>query len=318
MRLIFMGTGPFAEPTLRHLYQSAHRVAAVVTQPERPAHGRRGAAKSPVRLLAEEHGTPILDPLNVNDAEAQASIRRFEPDLLVVADYGQILSAGVVALAAQGAINLHGSLLPKYRGAAPVNWALYHGETETGVSVFHITPRVDAGPILAQARLAIDPDETAVELEARLAELGAPLVCRVVDDLAAGRTSAIDQDPESASRARRLRKSDGIIHWSRSAVDIKNQVRALKPWPGTFTYWHREGASPLRLILDRVEPVEFAADEPPGTVLEAGDGRFVVATGEGELAILSVQPAGKRTLSAAEFLRGYHVRRGDRLGPSEE
>lgn len=316
MRILMMGTGPFAAPTFQALYDTPHEVLALVTQPVRTQQGRRELATSPMRLVAQEHGTPILDPESINTDEARARLAEFRPDLFIVADYGQILSAETLAVAPLGGINLHGSLLPKYRGAAPINWALYRGDAETGVTVIHMTPRVDAGPTLAQARTAIDPDENAVELEARLAALGAPLVCQTIDELAAGHTRSLPQDPAQASPARRLRKTDGEIRWSRSAQEIKNQIRALEPWPKTYTFWHRPGGAPLRLILGRsaVFPGE-ASDAQPGTVIDASDGKLSVSTGSGALAILEVQPAGKRLLSSQEFLRGYPVKAGERFGP---
>ena len=314
MRLIMMGTGPFAVPTFRALYDTPHEVLALVTQPARSRRGGREAPKNPMRQAAEERGTPVLDPENVNTDEVREALAAFKPDLFVVADYGQILSSETLAVAPLGGVNLHGSLLPKYRGAAPINWALYRGDAETGVTVIHMTPQVDAGPCLAQARTAIDPDENAVELESRLAELGAPLICRTIDDLAAGRVRPIVQDKAQASPARRLRKTDGAIDWSRTAQQIKNQIRALEPWPKTYTFWRRTGGEPLRLILGRCQvQADRASGVEPGTVLAADRGELSIATGAGALVLLELQPAGKRLLGAEEFLRGYPVQPGDRF-----
>lgn len=309
------GTGPFAVPTLRALYDSGHIVAALVTQPPRAARGHRPPAASPMRQLAESRQTPILDPDNVNTDEAVAALSALSPDLFIVADYGQILAPRTLAAAPRGGINLHGSLLPKYRGAAPINWALYRGETETGVTVIQMTPRIDAGPRLAQARLAIEPDETAPQLERRLAELGAPLVCRVIDALARGTIEPLPQDAAQATSARRLRKSDGEVDWSRAAEAIRNQVRALEPWPRTATWWHRPEGDPLRLILCRTHVVPEPATAPAGTVVRASAGQLHVATGQGVLALDEVQPAGKRAMSSAEFLRGHPLTVASRLGP---
>jgi methionyl-tRNA formyltransferase len=314
MRLIVMGTGPFAAPTFRALYDTPHEVLALVTQPRRARPGREPPA-SPMRAVAAEHGTPILDPEKINVDQVRAELAKFAPELFIVADYGQILSAKTLEIALRGGINLHGSLLPKYRGAAPINWALYHGEAQTGVTVIHMTPRVDAGPALAQARTPIDPEENALELEARLAALGAGLVCRTIDDLAAGRAQALPQDQALASPAPRLQKTDGEIDWSRSAREIKNQIRALEPWPKTYTFWRRAGGAPLRLILGRcdVRPPAIS-NSAPGTVVEAQGEQFLVAAGDEALAIRELQPAGKRLLAAGEFLRGYPVRAGERFG----
>jgi methionyl-tRNA formyltransferase len=315
LRLVMMGTGPFAVPTFRALYDTRHTVAALVTQPPRPPQGNRPAPVNPMRQVALEHGTPVFDPKSVNTPESLVALAQLEPDLFVVADYGQILSSEVLALPRLGGINLHGSLLPKYRGAAPINWAVYFGDEVTGVTVIHMTPRIDAGPCIAQASTPIDPQETAVELEARLAALGAPLVYQAIERLAQGDIASLTQDPAQASPARRLRKTDSEVDWSRSAEQIRNQIRALEPWPRTSTFWHRAGMPPVRLILGRATAQNVSGDAKPGTVLTAGREGLIVATGRGSLQLDEVQPAGKRMLAAAEFLRGYPVRPGDFFGP---
>jgi len=243
---------------------------------------------------------------------------------LVVCDYGEILTPDTLAVARLGGVNLHASLLPKYRGAAPINWAIYYGERETGVTVIQMTPGLDAGPCIAQRRTPIDPDETAVDVETRLAGQGAELVCQSIADLEAGRAEPITQDARSATKAPRLKKTDGLVDWSRTARQINNQVRAMQPWPGTYTFWQRPDGEPLRLILARTRVVDAegegaagegaAGDETtPGAVLEAAE-RLVVATGCGALELVDLQPAGKRALAAAEFLRGYRVEAGQSFG----
>jgi len=309
-----MGTGPFAIPTLERLYKSEHVVVALVTRPVRTAAGRIQPPPSPMRAAAEANETIVIDPESVNDAAARAKLAEFRPDLLVVCDYGQILSPDTLAVARLGGINLHASLLPKYRGAAPINWALYNGETETGVSVIHMTPQLDAGPVIAVAKTPVAADETAVELEARLAALGAPLVIQSIAELAAGRAKPILQDYSLATRAPRLKKTDGQVRWNRLATAIRNQVRAMQPWPKTYTFWRRPQAEPLRLILERVSIVPNLTAAASGTVIEAVENRLVVATGDKGLAIERLQPAGKRVLTAQEFLRGYPVRVGERFG----
>jgi methionyl-tRNA formyltransferase len=314
MRLVMMGTGPFAAPTFRGLYDTRHEILALVTQPPRAVHGQ--VQHNPMRQVAEEHGTPVLDPPDINAPSEQARLAQLAPDLFIVADYGQILAPTTLAIAPHGGINLHGSLLPKYRGAAPINWAIYNGERETGVTVIHMTPRVDAGPCLLQASTEIGPDETAPELETRLAELGAPLVSQAMELLTTGQAPALPQDPTRASRARRLRKSDGAVDWRRPAEAIRNQVRAFEPWPKTFTFWHREGSEPTRLILGEVAVVKAVSEssQPPGTILTAAGDELIVLTGDSLLALRSLQPAGKRMMSAEEFLRGHALNPGSRLG----
>jgi methionyl-tRNA formyltransferase len=198
-----------------------------------------------------------------------------------------------------------------------VNWAVYHGETETGVSIIHMTPRLDAGPVIAQARTPIGADETAELLEVRLAEIGADLIPETIRSLEAGTSHPIPQDALLASKAPRLKKTDGQIDWTRPAVAIKNHIRAVQPWPKADTYWHRPGGVPLRLIVGPVTVVKSPSPTAPsGRVLVASDDDLVIAAGEGALAITTLQPAGKRMLSAQEFLRGYPVQQGQRFGPA--
>lgn len=313
LRIVMMGTGPFAAPTFAALVESRHEVVLLVTQPIRTVSGRKAPPLSPLRQIAAERGIAIYAPESINTSEAVAELARHRPDLLIVADYGQILAPETLSVAPLGGINLHGSLLPKYRGAAPINWAVYNGEPATGVTVIHVTPRVDAGPCLAQAATPIEPDETAVELESRLAALGAPLILRAIDDLQTGHTTAIAQDKSLATRARRLKKEDGLIDWRRSAQDIKNQVRAMEPWPKAHTQWPRSVGEPLRLIIGRVAVLDESCDATPGTVVRSHGGELALATGAGLLRIEQLQPAGKRMLSADEFLRGYPLVVGERL-----
>jgi len=317
MRLVMMGTGPFAVPTFHALFSTRHKVMALVTQPLRVRRSRHAREIPEIRRIATEHDVPILDPVSVDTTESQAALTGLTPDLFIVADYGQILAPATLAVARLGGINLHGSLLPEYRGAAPINWAIYHGKTETGVTVIHMTPRVDAGPTIAKASTAIDPEETAVDLEVRLAELGAPLVCEAIDQLAVGAATSLPQDPRKATPARRLRKEDGVIDWSRPAAAIKNQVRAFEPWPKSFTFWHHAGGPPLRLIIESVKVRHEASDAPAGTVISTDGGELVAATGESRLVIRELQPAGKRRMTAEQFLCGHAVAAGDRFGPEE-
>jgi len=313
-----MGTGPFAVPTFQQLYEARHDVALLVTKPLRIHRGKDVAPVSAMRDIAHEHATPIFDPESVNTPEAQDRLRKAGADLLVVCDYGQILAPETLAAARLGGINLHGSLLPKYRGAAPINWAIYNGEVETGVTVIHMTPQIDAGPCIAQAAVAIGADETAAELEPRLAEAGAWLVRRTIDAMAEGRLEALPQNPALASKAPRLKKTDGAVDWSRPAADLKNQVRALEPWPRTFTFWHRTVGEPLRMIFGPLDVVESpGSPQPPGTVLEAQGDRLVVASGKDTVAPRSIQLAGKRPMGIAELLRGHPIQPGERFGPEE-
>lgn len=308
MRIVVLGTGPFAVPTLRALAASRHEMVCAVSRPPR---GRRAEA-APVQVASEQLGIEGWLPETVNCDEARAKLAALAADLLVVCDYGEILKRETLAVTRLGGINLHGSLLPKYRGAAPVQWAILNGEAETGNTVIQMTPGLDAGPALGVERIAIDADETAGELESRMADQGASLVLKVVDQLEQGTATPLPQDKSQATKAPRLVKENGLIDWSRSALEIKNQVRALQPWPRAFTHWQRGAEEPLRLIVHRVSLGEAAAAEP-GTVISV-ESQLEVATGNGLLRLEEIQPAGKRVLAADEFLRGYPLRAGDRLG----
>lgn len=307
-----LGTGPFAVPTLEALAKSPHEVALVIA---RPPKGRVAQA-SPVQQTGEQLNLDVWTPESVNLPESQARLTSIQADLLVVCDYGEILRPATLATTRLGGVNLHGSLLPKYRGAAPVQCAILHGEVETGNTVIQMTPGLDAGPCLAQERTPIDPDEDAAMLEARLARLGADLVLRVVDELAAGTAKPVEQDASEASKAPRLAKEQGAIDWSRPAVEIKNLVRAVQPWPRAHTFWHRGDAAPMRINVDRVQLADARSENAAAGQVLAATGRLVVATGDGALELLAVQAAGKRAMSAGEFLRGNRVGVGDRLGPA--
>ena len=315
MRLIMLGTGPFAVPTLQKLAASRHEIAVVITRP--PAG--RNATASPLQRAGESLNLKVWAPATANAPESQSRIASLAPDLLVVCDYGEILRPETLVTARLGGINLHGSLLPKYRGAAPVQWAILNGEPETGNSVIQMTPGLDAGPLLAQQRTPIDPDEDAEQLEARLGAMGAEAVLDVVNKLESGTTQSIAQDKSQASKAPRLKKEQGAVDWSRPAQDIKNQVRGLRPWPRAYTFSHRTGAEPLRVNIDRVATVSATVPTvvtaPPGTILDATE-QLLIAAGGGAIEVLELQPAGKCSMSAAEFIRGYRPRVGDLFGPA--
>lgn len=326
---------------LRALVNSAHEVVAVVVRPPKAPRGRK-VRPGPSQQEAESLGCDVWAPNTVNSDQVHRRIRDAGVELLVVCDYGEILKASTLAVAPRGAINLHGSLLPKYRGAAPVQWAILRGETETGNTVIQLTPGMDAGPILAQERLAIRPGETAGELEARLADAGGDLVLRVVDGIERGEIEPLEQDERLATRAPRLRKADGAIDWTQPAEQIERHVRAMQPWPKAFSDWERPSQEPLRLIFTRVSitrgeapPIVRAGDAgdivvvgkhtgqagehpgdrpPPGLVVEAGP-RLVIEAGQDAIRVDEIQPAGRRPMTADEFLRGYPMQPGQRLVP---
>lgn len=322
MRIVMMGTGTFAEPTLQGLLAGRHEVVGLVTQPDRAVGQERGSTRQSgagMKQIALEHKVPVFQPESVNTPEGVAGLKDFRPELLVVAAYGQILSNDVLAVAPLGGINVHASLLPKYRGAAPIAWAIYHGETRTGVTIIRMSVRLDAGDILAQEAIDIEPDETAGELEARLAPLGAKLALDMVEKLAQGPVAGQPQDRSQVTKAPKLKKEDGIIDWSRPAVGVCNQVRAMQPWPTAYSFFHHAGQPPLRLIVNRTAARENIprSELPAGAVIVPQEaGRLLVAAGGGTVVeVLELQPAGKKRMPAADFLRGHRPQSGDYLGP---
>jgi methionyl-tRNA formyltransferase len=312
--LIMLGTGDFALPTFVRLLDAGHRVAALVTQPDRPQGRKQELIPSRIKQAALARGVRVEQPEDVNAPEALEMVRAIGPDLLVTAAYGQILSADLLAIPRLGGLNLHGSILPAYRGAAPVARAIERGERETGVTVIRMSPRVDAGGMIAFARTEIGPDETAGELEGRLAELGAPWIVEVIAQVVAGTAQVLPQDRSKVTKAPKLRKEDSRIDWSKSDQEVHNLVRAMQPWPTASTSWQPAdvGRAPMRLIVHRTALAEGEGD--PGTVLEAEGDRLIVAAGRGAVRLLVVQLAGKKAMGVAEFLRGHHVFPRDRMG----
>lgn len=302
MRVLFYGTPAFALPTLRALLER-HTVVAVVTQPDRPAGRGQRPHASPVKRLAADRELPILQPERVRDAGWAERLRPFDPDVAVVVAFGQILPREVLAVPRRGSINVHASLLPRYRGAAPVAWAIIRGERESGITTFLMDEGMDTGPILLQQATPIGPEETAGELGARLADLGARLLLDTLERLDA--LTPQPQDERLATRAPRLAKTDGILDWRRPAVELAARVRGVNPWPGATT------PSPVgRLLVWRARAV--AGSGEPG-ILTAAAGTLAVGTGEGLLRPLEVQPENRRAVRWEAFLRGARLAPGTAL-----
>jgi methionyl-tRNA formyltransferase len=317
-----MGTGDFAVPTFESLYGTSqdgtsHQVVGLFTQPDRTGRGHHQSLQNPMKTLALARQTPVFQPENVNAPPALADLRGLKPDLFVVAAYGQILSPELLSIPRLGSINVHASLLPKYRGASPVATAIWNSETETGVSIIQILPRLDAGPILAVSQTPIGPQETAGELEDRLARLAVDLVPPVIQQIAEGRVQPLPQTEAQVTRAPKLKKTMGAIDWTRSAAQIDCQIRAMQPWPNPYTYLHTAGKPPLRVLILAVRPltVRVSAGVPPGTPVLIDKQQLVVEAGQGAVDILKIQPDGKRPMTVAEFLRGRAVTGDDRFGP---
>jgi methionyl-tRNA formyltransferase len=317
VRLVFLGTPAAAVPALRALHAAGHDVAQVITQPDRPA-GRSGTPRfTPVKEAALELGLPVAQPLRVRDATFLATVRGPGADALVVVAYGRILPRSVLEAAPLGAINVHFSLLPKYRGAAPVQWALVNREPVTGVTTMQITEGLDEGPLLLQSAVAIDRGEHAPALTGRLSVLGAGLLLRTLEGVAAGTITAVEQDPSEVSYAPLLRVSDGWADFRRTAREMEGRIRGLDPWPGVWAW--RQGRR-IRLVEGEALPGEETLAGTPaeeGTVLGLKDGALLVSCGYGSLlAVRQLQLEGRRPLSAREAWSGRQVAPGDRLeGP---
>lgn len=320
MRIVVMGTGGFIVPAFKLLLASDHDILAVVTRPEKLARGGRRPPPNPMRQAADGIDVPLLDPANVNDEAFVKQLSELRPDLLVVCDFGQILSAETLSTATLGGINLHGSLLPAYRGAAPVQWAIINGDPVTGITVIHMTPRLDGGPALFKIETEIQPDESAVDLENRLAEMGAPAVLDSISMLENwDRSTPIgeSQDDTLSTRAPRLTKSDGNVDWNATTAEILNRHRGVQPWPGSFTFCNRENGKPLRLLIGEIRLVDGECGAP-GSLIDNQFKELWIATDDGVVAIEQVQPAGKRTMTADEFLRGYQIKPGTLFSQSSD
>jgi len=311
MRLLFLGTPDFAVPALRALHAAGHDVALVVTRPDRP-RGRSGAPGAPqVKVAALGLGLPVYQPERANAPETVEHLRAVGAQLGVVVAYGELLGSELLGTTEQGYLNLHASLLPGYRGAAPINWAIIRGEAETGVSIIRMTPRLDAGPVLAERRVATGT-MTAGQLSDRLAVLGAEAMVEVVGRLEAGEQIAGRSQPARAGFfARKLTKEDGRIDWSLPADAIANRVRGLTPWPGAHCDFTGGGRT-VRVVILQAESA--AAEEgEPGQVLRADADGILVGAGEGAVLVRRLKPSGKREMAAADFVNGYRVSPGDRF-----
>lgn len=312
LRIVFLGTGGFALPTFRGLYETAHEVVGLVTQPDRTGRGHH-RHRNPLKELAQENSTPVLQPAKANDAESIARLREFDADLFVVAAYGQILSAELLDIPRLGAINLHASLLPKYRGAAPIQYAILCGETETGITIFQIEPRLDAGPILGVVKTDIGRNETYGDLQDRLAELAVPLTKQVVEEIATGTTTPRTQDASLATKAPRLTKEQGQIPWQKPARLVCSHIRAVQPWPRPSTTLELSDGKQLRLLILEAEPTERAIPGEPGSIEVVDRKQLFVRTGEGAIEVLTLQPEGKKPMPAARFLNGHLLTGEDRF-----
>ncbi len=309
MRLVFCGTPEFAVPSLAALHGAGHSVELILTQPDRPSGRGMQLAPSPVKQWALAHGLPIAQPEKVRtNPELQAKLEEIAPDAIAVVAYGRILPAWMLALPRLGCMNLHGSLLPKYRGAAPIQWAVARGEPVTGVTTMLLEEGLDTGPMLERRELRITPDATAAELFPRLAELGAPLLVSTLEGLAGGGLIPEPQDAGKASHAPILTREDGRIDFARPATESYNRWRGFQPWPGAWTLLNGK-----KLTFTRLARPTYFMGYAPGTLFVESDTLYLCCSQSSAVEVLELQLEGKRPSSAADFLRGYPHLLGARL-----
>lgn len=307
-KIVFMGTPDFAVASLRMLIQEGYEIAAVVTQPDRPVGRKRVLTPTPVKAEALQHGLTVWQPEKLRTSDTVDDIRALQPDLIVTAAYGQILPKAVLDIPRLGCINVHGSLLPKYRGGAPIQRSIMNGETVTGVTIMYMAEGMDTGDMISRVEVPIGEDDNAGTMFAKLSEAGADLLRRTLPDIIAGQVEAVPQPHDEATYAPNLKREDERIDWTRPAEQIANQVRGLVPFSGAFTTWNGEVFKVWACRPEHAATGEAAA--APGTVLTAGTDGLRIQTGQGVLSLLEVQPAGKKAMPVSEFLRGGKMEQG--------
>jgi len=304
-----MGTPEFAVPSLEALLKSDDEVVGIVTQPDRPKGRGQVLTPSPIKQIAQREHLPILQPTKMKDPDFLAALASWRPDLIAVAAFGRILPPVILTLPPKGCINVHGSLLPKYRGAGPIQWAIINGETETGITTMLMDEGMDTGATLLQEKICITPDDTAGSLSPRLAELGGRLLVETIAKLKAGTLIPRPQDHTQATMAPLLKKEDGAIDWALSATAIANRIRGLTPWPGAYTFLNGN-----RWVLGLAVALTKTAAATPGQIVAVTKDAIHVATGNRVLAIQELQPANSRRMTVAQYLAGHLVQIGSQLG----
>ena len=305
MRIVFMGTPDFAVPSLKALVEAGHEIRGVFTQPDKPKNRGMKLQAPPIKEYALSVGLPVFQPAKLRDGEALGILKGLEPELIAVAAYGKILPVDILELPRLGCVNVHSSLLPKYRGAAPINWAILNGEDETGITIMVMAEGMDTGDILAQRATPIRIDENAAQLFDRLAQMGAGLLVETVAGVEAGTVKAIPQDESRASHAPMLSRDLSPMDWSRTARQLHDQVRGLYPWPAAVAV-----VDGVRCKILSTALAEDAGEQAPGTVIQADKKGLRVACGSGALEILELQPDGKKAMAASAFLMGHPIGTG--------
>ncbi len=311
MKIIFMGTPDFAVADLKALFADGQQILAVVTQPDKPKGRKHELSASPVKVAARDLGLPVLQPERAGAPEFIRTVRQMEPDIIAVAAFGQILKQELLDIPRYGCVNVHASLLPKYRGASPIQWAVCNGEEYSGVTTMQMDAGIDTGDILLQEKVRLRDDETGGSLFERLAAVGASLLIRTIHGLENKTVKAVPQDDSQASTVRLISKADGLIDWRQPAAVIERHIRGFNPWPSAFTY--RNGKL-LKIWKAEVKEGGSHPAEECGRISDAAGGTFAVICGEGELTVQEVQPEGRRRMDVSAYLRGYPVRPGEVLG----
>ena len=306
--IVFMGTPSTAAATLEQMLHGPDRIVGVVTQPDRPTGRGQKTASSPVRKVAESRGVPVVAPEKIRDPEFLDTLRNWRPEIIVVVAYGRILPRTILESAPRGCVNVHYSLLPKYRGAAPAAWMIINGESEAGITTMKLVEKMDAGPIFLQESVTMAPDETTGSLQAKLTPVGSRLLLETLRQLKEGTLQPRDQDESAATSAPILKKEDGLIDWNQPAIVVERRVRGFDPWPGAYTHM---GNKLLKVHRAKVLPADGKGN--PGEVVRADAGGFWVATGAGVLGLEEVQLENKRKLPGAEFIKGARIKTGDRF-----
>ena len=312
MRIIFMGTPEFAVPVLESLINSRHEVVAAVTQPDRPKGRGKNMQFSPVKECALAHNIPVMQPVNVSVPEVIDELRAYEPELIVVVAFGQFVTKKIREMPKYGCINVHASLLPKYRGAGPIQWAVINGEKESGVTTMYMCREIDKGDMLLKDTVTLDPKETGDSLHDKLSMMGGPLLLRTIDQLEDGSAVRIPQCEEESTYAPKLEKTMGNIDWTMDADRIERLVRGLNSWPGTFTKIHGKTVKIWDCDVVRQETLtENQAAATPGTVIVSEKDQLIVKAGNGALSLRMLQPEGKKNMTVDAYLRGYPIAQGE-------
>ncbi len=315
LRVVFFGTPQFAVPTLDHLLSSRHEVVGVVTQPDRPRGRGQAVTDAPVKARALAAGLAVLQPTTLKDPAVVAALAHLQADIGVVAAYGKILTDAVLATPRLGMINVHASLLPRHRGAAPIHRAVMAGDTVTGVTIMRVVKALDAGAMMATVARPIAIDDTSDLVERDLADMGAVLLVDTLNRLSHGPIEETPQDDAASTYAHRLTKDDGVMQWERSAIDLHNQIRGLYPWPHAYSFIQGRRVIVWKSAVGSAEPLD-AHGEAPGQIVRIDPDGIVVATGAGTLTLTELQAEGKRVLKARDFLAGQRLSAGDRFSPA--